>query len=67
MEFSNARFGPGTGPIHLDDVACTGMEAGITDCPYNRDTSGCLHIEDVSVTCSANGMYSYITYSVNIL
>lgn len=58
VAFSNARYGPGTGPIHLDDVACTGMESGITDCVYDRDTSNCRHVEDASVNCSANGDYN---------
>ena len=56
VAFSNARYGPGTGPIHLDNVACTGMEAGITECVYDSDTSDCQHFEDASVNCSVNGM-----------
>ena len=52
--FSNARFGPGTGPIHLDNVACTGTETQITECLYDPDSSDCLHFEDASVSCSEN-------------
>lgn len=54
MAFSNARFGPGTGPINLDDVRCTGTETNITDCPYDQDSSDCVHMEDASVICSTD-------------
>lgn len=53
--FSNARFGPGTGPIHLDDVRCTGMEARLFDCPRDADTLDCSHADDAGVICTPNG------------
>ena len=49
--YSNARFGQGAGLIHLDNVACVGMEPNITSCTYDADTSDCLHTEDASVSC----------------
>ncbi len=48
-----ARFGRGTGSIFLDDVACTGSEARLVDCPHDPNTGDCSHFEDASVKCSA--------------
>ena len=49
--YSFARYGRGTGPIHLDNVACTGTEDALVNCTYDSDTSDCSHFEDASVLC----------------
>ena len=49
--YSFARYGQGTGPIHLDNVACTGTEDALVNCTYDSDTSDCSHFEDASVLC----------------
>lgn len=46
-----ASFGRGFGPIHMDDVLCSGNEATIFDCEYNNQT-GCSHSEDAGVVCA---------------
>ncbi len=47
-----ATFGPGTGPITLDDLMCIGTEASLFDCPHNGlDIHNCGHFEDAGVTC----------------
>ncbi|XP_022096125.1 deleted in malignant brain tumors 1 protein-like [Acanthaster planci] len=53
---SEARFGEGTGYILLDNVACTGEESRLEDCP-NRGwrEENCDHSEDAGVICSAMG------------
>ena len=48
----SAFFGQGTAhPILLDDVACTGNESRLFDCPYTSNHN-CGHSEDVGVVCN---------------
>lgn len=48
--FSRARFGIGTGPIHMDDVGCVGNENRLVDCSHTMKHN-CRHSEDASVRC----------------
>ena len=48
--FSFSFFSPGAGPIHLDDVMCTGTENRLTDCTYTS-VHNCIHFEDAGVRC----------------
>ena len=52
----HAGFGLGSGPIHVDDVACTGSEAALINCTYDPITTDCTHIEDAGVRCSLTRM-----------
>ena len=51
IAYSGAFFGAGTGPIHLDDVRCTGSEAALINCTYDPSTVDCSHREDAGVQC----------------
>ena len=53
MAYSNARFGQGTGPIALNNLACTGSEASVLDCPSDGlfNVGTCTHGDDVGVEC----------------
>ena len=55
-KYRRAYFGAGTGPIHLDNLRCTGSERSLLDCPRHNDLAvgdhNCSHKEDVGVRCS---------------
>ena len=48
----NAAYGPGTGPIFLDRVNCTGQEDRLLNCPSSLpEINSCNHNQDASVEC----------------
>ncbi|XP_036369990.1 deleted in malignant brain tumors 1 protein-like [Octopus sinensis] len=51
--FKLARYGPGIGPIWLDDLRCNGNESNLAACRNSGwGHSNCGHHEDASVICS---------------
>ena len=51
--YSGATHGQGTGPIWMDDVACSGSESHIYDCSHRGwGNNACTHSNDASVNCS---------------
>ena len=48
-------YGPGSGPVFLDLVACSGNELNIISCKHNRPfglpKTDCTHSKDVGVEC----------------
>lgn len=47
-----ATFGEGSGPILIDNAACTGTEMGLLNCNYDASASDCMHSEDAGIRCS---------------
>ena len=66
--WSGAYYGQGSGPIWIDDVACSGSESHIYDCRHRGwGNNDCTHSRDASLQCSygsanirlANGGVNY--------
>ncbi|XP_031805220.1 deleted in malignant brain tumors 1 protein-like [Sarcophilus harrisii] len=57
-----AFYGPGTGPVILNNVWCKGNEANLWQC-HNSGwfSQSCDHHDDASVTCS--GLYPNLNYT----
>lgn len=58
MAYSNAQFGEAQLPILLDDVACTGSETRVVDCPYDTNTTDCSHSQDAGTRCHPSMLYN---------
>ena len=47
------NVGPGSGRIWLENIACTGMEESLNDCPALQwGESTCTHDSDVEIACT---------------
>ncbi|XP_074607172.1 uncharacterized protein LOC141860089 isoform X3 [Acropora palmata] len=50
--YTGAHYGQGTGPIWMDDVACSGSESHLNDCRQRGwGPHACTHSKDSSVFC----------------
>ncbi|XP_041914807.1 lysyl oxidase homolog 2A [Alosa sapidissima] len=53
---SGGRLGQGMGPVHMNEVQCSGFEKSLTDCRFNQQSIGCSHEEDAGVKCNVPAM-----------
>lgn len=46
------------GPVHMNEVKCSGFEKSVTECPFSmdKDSEGCSHEEDAGVRCNVPAM-----------
>ena len=53
VAFSGAQFGPGIGPIFLDQLHCSGSESSLLECRYFTPLGlpTCDHSLDAGVRC----------------
>lgn len=59
-----SKFGPGKGPIWLDQVKCFGNETSIDDCiHWQWGEHNCAHTEDVGVKCYDGKFFSFLLNS----
>jgi hypothetical protein len=65
LALSFAHFGPGRGPIHLDDLRCNGSEVSLLECPHiGVGNHNCRHLEDAGVDClDITCFYNNVTYT----
>ncbi|XP_027030564.1 lysyl oxidase homolog 2A [Tachysurus fulvidraco] len=53
---TGARMGQGMGPVHMNEVECSGFEKSLTECYFNKESLGCSHEEDAAVKCNIPAM-----------
>ena len=62
-----AAFGQGSGSIWLDNLACSGSEYSLTNCPHNGlGLHNCGHGEDAGVVCSNGEYYNALRHFIQL-
>lgn len=57
-------FGQSKGPIHLDQVRCTGKEEFLGECPsLGQSTQGCRRRQDAGVRCDVNPQEAALSWN----
>ncbi|XP_037831027.1 lysyl oxidase homolog 2b isoform X2 [Kryptolebias marmoratus] len=53
---SGGQLGQGMGPVHMNEVKCSGFEKSITECSFNKEVVDCSHEEDAAIRCNVPAM-----------
>ena len=68
IAYSNAFFGAGTGPIYLDDVACTSSASQLLECSSRPIlTHNCRHTADAGVGCEGSPTQVYYIVAIGYI
>ena len=63
-EINRNFFGPGVGPIFLDNVSCRGSETNLANCNHNGvGNHSCSHLQDAGVICQQGNKQNCVSYS----
>lgn len=49
--FKRGYFPSNASAIHLDDLACGGLESSLLQCPFDYHVVDCTHAKDAGVKC----------------
>ena len=67
IAYSNAYFGEGSGPIYMDNVACSGTESSLYLCSsLPLGSHNCGHYEDAGVGCPGTNLF-HVNHTMQIL
>ena len=59
---AHVKYGEGSGTVWMSNLACTGSESSISECPHiGWGQTSCSHSQDAGVTCGSE-CYMQCTY-----
>ena len=71
VAYTGSRYGPGTGPVYLNNIGCTGSENILANCShtfFGDVSSSCRsHSYDASVSCATGENYKSNIFSTQIV
>ena len=57
---AHVKYGEGSGTVWMSNLACTGSESSISECPHiGWGETSCSHSQDAGVTCGGECCYAF--------